>query len=154
MGCLLIWFYHRFRNGIKKVIQLLLQLRSVDKAKLVATEHNLDDLVKEAWHRLESLYVQQWSSPNLSCREPGALCPALLDSLVCSGNWRKQIEISPSLLSLYNSHFTVMRKNNHVSCECDETPTSGADVYVTSEVRIVPRASHAILAYAENLWVP
>lgn len=43
----MICFYYLCRNGIKKVIQLLLQLRSVDKAKLVATEHNLDDLVKE-----------------------------------------------------------------------------------------------------------
>ena len=33
-----------FRSGIKKVIQLLLQLRSVDKARLVAVEHNMDEL--------------------------------------------------------------------------------------------------------------
>ena len=36
-----------FRNGIKKVIQILLQLRSVDKAKMVAAEHNMDDVVKD-----------------------------------------------------------------------------------------------------------
>ena len=30
-----------FRSGIKKVIQLLLQLRSVDKARLIAVEHNV-----------------------------------------------------------------------------------------------------------------
>ena len=36
-----------FRSGIKKVIQLLLQLRSMDKARLVAVEHNMDELVKD-----------------------------------------------------------------------------------------------------------
>ena len=35
------------RSGIKKVIQLLLQLRSMDKARLVAVEHNMDELVKD-----------------------------------------------------------------------------------------------------------
>lgn len=35
------------RNGIKKVIQLLLLIRSVDKAKMVAAEHNMDDVVKD-----------------------------------------------------------------------------------------------------------
>ncbi|XP_068698519.1 PAX3- and PAX7-binding protein 1-like [Montipora foliosa] len=35
------------RNGIKKVIQLLVQLRSVDKARLVAKEHNMEEQVKD-----------------------------------------------------------------------------------------------------------
>ena len=36
-----------FWSGIKKVIQLLLQLRSVDKARLEAVEHNMDELVRD-----------------------------------------------------------------------------------------------------------
>ena len=47
LGRFILFFYLSSRNGIKKVIQLLLQLRSVDKAKLVAAEHNLDDLVRD-----------------------------------------------------------------------------------------------------------
>ena len=40
--------FHSFsRNGIKKVIQLLVQLRSVDKARLVAKEHNMEEQVKD-----------------------------------------------------------------------------------------------------------
>lgn len=35
------------RNGIKKVIQLLLQIRSVDKARLVAREHDIEELLKD-----------------------------------------------------------------------------------------------------------
>lgn len=35
------------RNGIKKVVQLLIQLRSIDKARLVAREHNMEEQVKD-----------------------------------------------------------------------------------------------------------
>ena len=36
-----------FRSGIKKVIQLLIQVRSLDKAKLAAAEHSMDEVVRD-----------------------------------------------------------------------------------------------------------
>lgn len=43
----LLLYFVFVRSGIKKVVQLLIQLRSLDKARLVATEHNMDELLKD-----------------------------------------------------------------------------------------------------------
>ena len=51
------------RSGIKKVIQLLLQLRSMDKARLVAVEHNMDELVKDLWYLLRSFHARNCAVP-------------------------------------------------------------------------------------------
>lgn len=35
------------RSGVKKVVQLLLQIKAVKKAKSVAHEHDMEELVKD-----------------------------------------------------------------------------------------------------------